>query len=245
MKLELTKLQDDNDRSLQRETLYEAMQKHLCMTLAHFIVFIGSKLELPIHSTAERSFLNGAHVRWQKDGSFLWKLTWDRFGQDECRCCYVSSCFIVETPLSTARQSWNHGVGQSNSALKSSNSSINETQDRNKTLRSSSFPGYDRNWYSSKALNPELEHTSAFLTNGAHYQNHKRCQVVPVKVNNPKVFSVSLSEHMSLDSAIQNLETIGGGTYGIGSDATLYSPELKGEQFSATCDSPVASQSKW
>jgi hypothetical protein len=50
---------------------------------------------------------------------------------------------------------------------------------------------------------------------------------------------------MPLDSAIQNLETIGGGTYDISSDATLYSPELKGEQFSATCGSPVASQSRW
>jgi hypothetical protein len=63
MKLELTKLQDDNEQSVQRETLYEAMQGHLCTTLAHFIVFIGSKLGLPIHSNAERSLLNGAHVQ--------------------------------------------------------------------------------------------------------------------------------------------------------------------------------------
>jgi hypothetical protein len=245
MTLELTKLQDDNEQSPQRETLYEAMQGHLCTTLAHFIVFIGSKLGLPIHSNAERSLLNGAHVQWQKDGSFLWKPTWGRFDQDKCRGCYVSSYFIAEIPLTTARQSWNRGVGQSNSALESSNSTNNETEDRNNTLRSSSFLDYDRNWYSSKALNPELERTSAFLTNGAHYQNHKRSQVVPVKVNNPKLFSVSLSDHMPLDSAIQNLETIGGGTYGISSDATLYSPELKGEQFSATCGCPVASQSRW
>jgi hypothetical protein len=48
------------------------MQEHLCRTLAHFVVLLGSKLGLPISADAERFILDAAHTRWQKEERFLW-----------------------------------------------------------------------------------------------------------------------------------------------------------------------------
>jgi hypothetical protein len=59
--------------NFQRKTLFEVMQNHLCETLAHFVVFIGSKLGLAIRETAEQSILSRAHAHWRKEAIFHWK----------------------------------------------------------------------------------------------------------------------------------------------------------------------------
>jgi hypothetical protein len=52
--------------------LFSAMQDHLCQILVHFVVFLGSRLSLPIANTTERFILQGAASRWHKEGNFLW-----------------------------------------------------------------------------------------------------------------------------------------------------------------------------
>jgi hypothetical protein len=54
------------------ETLYNAMQKHLCRTLAHYAIFIGSKLGLPFVGHVERFIIEAAHARWNREGRFSW-----------------------------------------------------------------------------------------------------------------------------------------------------------------------------
>jgi hypothetical protein len=54
------------------ETLYDAMQKHLCRTLAHYAIFIGSKLGLPFVGHVERFIIEAAHARWNREGRFSW-----------------------------------------------------------------------------------------------------------------------------------------------------------------------------
>jgi hypothetical protein len=48
------------------------MQNHLCQILAHYVVYIGTKLNLPIGNDTERFILEGAPRRWHKEGIFLW-----------------------------------------------------------------------------------------------------------------------------------------------------------------------------
>jgi hypothetical protein len=50
------------------------MQKHLCRTLAHYTIFLGSKLGLPIPSNMERFILDAAHLMWNKEGCFVWAI---------------------------------------------------------------------------------------------------------------------------------------------------------------------------
>jgi hypothetical protein len=50
------------------------MQEHLCQFLAHYLVYIGSRLDLPILRNSERIIVDTAHHRWQKQGYFSWLL---------------------------------------------------------------------------------------------------------------------------------------------------------------------------
>lgn len=52
--------------------LYDAMQEHLCRTLAHFAVYIAEKLELSITVSEEKFLLDAAHARWNREGKFTW-----------------------------------------------------------------------------------------------------------------------------------------------------------------------------
>jgi len=51
---------------------FQAMQDHLCQILAHYVIYLGSKLDLPISSDTERFILEAATRRWEKKGCFLW-----------------------------------------------------------------------------------------------------------------------------------------------------------------------------
>lgn len=48
------------------------MQSHLSQILAHYVVYIGSRLNLPIANDAERFILEAAPKRWHKEGIFRW-----------------------------------------------------------------------------------------------------------------------------------------------------------------------------
>ncbi|KAN0089708.1 hypothetical protein V8E51_019968 [Hyaloscypha variabilis] len=55
------------------QTLYTAMQHHLCRMLAHYTIYLGSKLRLPIDSDKEKLILEFAHSLWKKEGEYLWR----------------------------------------------------------------------------------------------------------------------------------------------------------------------------
>lgn len=49
-----------------------AMRDHLCQILAHFIIYLGSRLDLQIDHRAEQFIIEGAAARWHKEGFFEW-----------------------------------------------------------------------------------------------------------------------------------------------------------------------------
>jgi hypothetical protein len=66
-------LQTIQDNYVQNpETLYDAMQKHLCRMLAHYAIYLGSKLGLPFVGYVERFIIEGAHAKWNRERLFLW-----------------------------------------------------------------------------------------------------------------------------------------------------------------------------
>jgi hypothetical protein len=48
------------------------MQDHLCQILAHYVVYLGSQLSLPIASHVGQFILESATTRWNKEGNFEW-----------------------------------------------------------------------------------------------------------------------------------------------------------------------------
>jgi hypothetical protein len=58
----------------QQQTQFEATQEFLCKILAHYVVFIASKLRLPITTSVEQFILQTSHARWHKEGLFSWFL---------------------------------------------------------------------------------------------------------------------------------------------------------------------------
>lgn len=66
----------ENPNSLSNATSdsseFQAMQSHLCQILAHYMVYIGSRLNLPIANDADRFILEAAPKRWHKEGIFRW-----------------------------------------------------------------------------------------------------------------------------------------------------------------------------
>jgi len=50
----------------------QAMQDHLCKILAHYIVYLGEQLKLPMASHVEQFILEAATARWNKEGNFEW-----------------------------------------------------------------------------------------------------------------------------------------------------------------------------
>jgi hypothetical protein len=45
-------------------TLFDAMEEHLCRTLSHFLVYLGSSLNLSISGEAERATLRASPGSW-------------------------------------------------------------------------------------------------------------------------------------------------------------------------------------
>jgi hypothetical protein len=48
------------------------MQNHLCQILAHYLIYLGSHLKLPIASGTDQFILEAAPTRWNKQGFFSW-----------------------------------------------------------------------------------------------------------------------------------------------------------------------------
>jgi hypothetical protein len=53
------------------------MQYHLCQILAHYLIFLGSRLALPIPKGVEQFILEAAPSRWNKQGIFDWMTGYD------------------------------------------------------------------------------------------------------------------------------------------------------------------------
>ncbi|KAG4443885.1 hypothetical protein IFR05_000651 [Cadophora sp. M221] len=52
---------------------FKAMQSHLCQILAHYLIFLGSQLGLPIKTGTDQFLLEAAPSRWDRQGQFEWK----------------------------------------------------------------------------------------------------------------------------------------------------------------------------
>lgn len=53
-------------------TLWSAMRDHLCLMLTHHLIFLGSRLGIPISLDFERHLLAGSARLWDKKGEFAW-----------------------------------------------------------------------------------------------------------------------------------------------------------------------------
>jgi hypothetical protein len=73
--------QNDSTYTNAPRTLYNAMQQHLCRILAHYTVYLGTKLGLPIFKKVEPFILDAAHSMWNKESRFVW------ITADESACC--------------------------------------------------------------------------------------------------------------------------------------------------------------
>ncbi|KAH8742564.1 hypothetical protein BGZ57DRAFT_743686, partial [Hyaloscypha finlandica] len=51
---------------------FKDMQSFLCQILAHYVIYLGSQLKLPMASGADQFILEAASARWHKQGSFQW-----------------------------------------------------------------------------------------------------------------------------------------------------------------------------
>lgn len=65
-------LQNSSTNNTSHYSEFQAMQSHLCQILAHYVVYIGSRLNLPIANDAERFILEAAPKRWHKERIFRW-----------------------------------------------------------------------------------------------------------------------------------------------------------------------------
>jgi len=71
----------------------QAMQDHLCKILAHYVVYLGKQLKLPMTSHVEQFILEAAAARWNKEGNFEWLNT----PRDEFELI-ISPGFLSELP---------------------------------------------------------------------------------------------------------------------------------------------------
>jgi len=71
------------------------MQEHICRTLVHFLIFIGSRLNLQISLDAERSVLSSSYKAWQ---TVLFE---PQASGELCLPRYSSACFREIAPEST------------------------------------------------------------------------------------------------------------------------------------------------
>jgi hypothetical protein len=74
-KTSLTSTKQIEVRKTSDETLYDVVQEHLCRMLAHYIVYLGSKISLQIPGSTERRVMEAAHRRWGKEGRYVWRTT--------------------------------------------------------------------------------------------------------------------------------------------------------------------------
>jgi hypothetical protein len=113
------------------------MQNHLCKTLAHFVLFIGSKLGLSIHSTAEQTLLDGADSQWKKEASFVWAPLWN----GPQRNYYTRVAFHGRREEGGFL--WNMRASAKSHVLKSSDIEIDTTQGWTHPSIHSSSPNFD------------------------------------------------------------------------------------------------------
>ncbi|PQE25322.1 zn 2cys6 transcription factor protein [Rutstroemia sp. NJR-2017a BBW] len=69
-------------KPLERQYFTET-QEYLCKILAHYMVFLATKLRLPIAEATERQIMIAAHTRWEKEGTFSWGSSDDELEEED------------------------------------------------------------------------------------------------------------------------------------------------------------------
>ncbi|KAH9214241.1 hypothetical protein DL95DRAFT_462229 [Leptodontidium sp. 2 PMI_412] len=62
-----------NTHMQERTSAFKSLQNHLCQILAHYLIFLGSQLGLPIKTGTDQFLLEAAPTRWYREGQFVWK----------------------------------------------------------------------------------------------------------------------------------------------------------------------------
>ena len=75
------------------------MQHHLCRTLAHYAIYLASKLKLPICSSKETFVLDFAHSLWNKEGKYTWATGGKDSAVEEDDCLAEDSGLDDDFPL--------------------------------------------------------------------------------------------------------------------------------------------------
>lgn len=63
---------EDLGPSREQKHQLKVMQNHLCQILAHYLIYLGSQLRLPIAAGTNQFILEAAPARWFKEGQFHW-----------------------------------------------------------------------------------------------------------------------------------------------------------------------------
>jgi hypothetical protein len=64
---------NDSTTTKNDQTLWDAMQDHLCLMLAHHLVFLGSRIGFTFQPDVEKKLLTTSVCKWLPEGSFTWK----------------------------------------------------------------------------------------------------------------------------------------------------------------------------
>jgi hypothetical protein len=73
-------------------------REYLCKILAHYMVFLGTKLKLPIAEATEKHIMMAAHKRWEKEGKFSWGSSIDGILEEEEDDRQLHDCDLPSDP---------------------------------------------------------------------------------------------------------------------------------------------------
>jgi len=59
------------------------MRDFLCQILAHYLIYLGSQLRLPMGGHVEQFILEAAPTRWYKEGSYSWNAGFEEDSDEE------------------------------------------------------------------------------------------------------------------------------------------------------------------
>jgi hypothetical protein len=74
------------------------MRDHLCQILAHYVLYLGWRLNLPIPHDAEPFILKDAAFQWHKEGLFQWEATAEDEAEESFNSTGLDTGFSPEMP---------------------------------------------------------------------------------------------------------------------------------------------------
>jgi len=75
------------------------MRDHLCQILAHYVLYLGWRLNLPIPHDAEPFILRDAQFQWHKKGLFEWAVTVEDEAEESLNNTDLDTGFSPEMTL--------------------------------------------------------------------------------------------------------------------------------------------------